>query len=457
MITSAGIGSGLDVENIISSLLAVEGQPIIQLQQRKSAIDVKISAFGQIKSQLDAFKTVANTLTEPTTFQGVKSSSSDTDVLTVSGSNISALGRYDINVTALAQAQVLDSNAYTDIDTVVGEGQLAISSGSTILNLTINSENNTLAGIRDAINNAEGNTFVTASTINTDGGSRLILTATEAGSDNVFEINVSSDSDGNNTDSNGLSALVYQSSGVQNMNQTQAAQNSALTVNGYAVTDQGNKVSDVIQGVTLDLSKTGSSVVNIERDSAQIETQLKSLVTAYNATMTQNNQLRASSLSGESYMLSVERAMRSVFNQEFFNADSELRYVFDIGLSFAKDGTLSLDSSKLNNLLNTDLSAVQNFLSDTDGGFATQLNDVLDGFTKSGGTLQARTDGLNEQIDRIDDDILNVNFRLTKTETRLRAQFTSLDTLLGSALQTSTFLSNQLGSFNFSNNSSSNN
>lgn len=456
-ISSAGIGSGLDVESIIASLIAVESQPIVSLQQRKSEIDVKISAYGQIKSQLDAFQTQAEKLTDESLFSKVAVTSSDTDVLTVTADDSQAAGTYTVNVTNLAKAQILDSVAFADAETVVGEGQLNISSGSESFSLTIDSTNSTLAGIRDAINNSADNEFLSASIINTDGGSRLVLANNNTGVTNTIEITVTGDSDGNDTDAAGLSTLVYQATGIQNLNETQAAEDSVFTINGYSVTSESNSVSDVIEGITLNLNTVGTSTVTVTNDISTLENELSALVNIYNVTIAQNNQLKADALSGDTFLLSVERSLRNVINQKFTTSDTEVDYIFDLGLTFDDEGVLSLDTDKFSDALAANSTAVKELLTDSETGFAQILEDTLNGFTETEGIIDSKTDSFTSQIESIDDRILNINFRLNLTETRLRAQFTSLDTFIGSSIQTSTFLANNLSNFNFSNNNNNDN
>lgn len=453
MISSAGIGSGLDIENIISSLLAVESQPLIQLQQRKAFADVKISAFGQIQSQLNAFKGVADALKDTTNFNQTTSSSSDTEIVTASASSSKSFGTYSVNVNALAESHILDSAAYTDADTVVGEGNLTITSGSNSFTLTIDSSNSTLAGIRDAINSDTSNTSVSASIINTDAGSRLILSANNTGLSNAIEVTVSGDTDANDTDANGLSNLVYEAAGTQNLTQTQPAADSSVSVNGYTITNASNSVTGIIDDVTFDLKKLGAATVTLSRDTSTVEVQLKSLVNAYNATISLGNQLKSAELSGDNLILNVENSLRGIFNERFLSSDSDLRSVSDLGLSFDRDGILSLDSTKLSAAIDNDFNIVTELFTDTDNGFASQLSNLLDGYTKSGGIVSGRTDGLNTQIDTIDDRIINLDYRLSLTETRLRKQFTALDTLLGTANQTSSFLASELNRLNINNRS----
>lgn len=455
-ISSAGLGSGLDVENIIASLIAVESQPVVSLQQRKTELDVKISAFGQMKSQLDAFQAQAEKLSDAALFSKVSVTSSNTDIVTVSASDSQAVGNYAVDVVRLAQAQSLDSVAFTDADSIVGEGDLTISAGDKTFTLTVNSDNNTLAALRDSINAANDNDFMSASIINTDAGSRLVLTSAQTGAANQLSVTVANDNDGNNDDGNGLSVFVYQATGTQNLNETQAAEDSEITINGYTVTSDSNSVSNVVDGLTFNLVSVGEATVTSRKDTATLESELNALVNIYNVTLAQNNQFKSETLSGDNFILSIERSLRNVINQSYLNQDSPFNYVFEIGLTFNKEGVLSVDSERFAEALASNPSAVQALLTDSDNGFAKNLENTLAGFTASSGMIDNKTETYTQQIASIDDRILNINYRLNLTETRLRAQFTSLDTFIGSSIQTSSFLATNLSNFNLNTNSSDN-
>ena len=270
-LSSPGIGSGLDVNGIVSKLMAVESQPLNDLNTQEAAYQAKISAYGSVKSALSTFQTALSSLTDPTSFQSLSATVGATGVLAASAAAPAVAGNYSIEVTQLAQAQKLASSGFASTNTVVGTGTLTFDfgtfDGTTYTpngatgsqTVTIGSGQGTLAGIRDAVNAA--NIGVTATIVN-DGsanGNRLVFTSTNSGASNSIRVSVA-DADGNNTDTSGLSQLAYNPSAAvgagKNLVQNVAAQNALLNIDGIAVSKPTNTITDAIQGVTLNLQST---------------------------------------------------------------------------------------------------------------------------------------------------------------------------------------------------------
>jgi flagellar hook-associated protein 2 len=217
--------------------------------------------------------------------------------------------------------------------------------------VTIDNTNNSLQGIRDAINKA--NIGVTASII-ADGSAtpnHLVLTSNKTGLTSSMKISVAGDAA-----VSGL--LAYDPAGVQKMTQTSAAQSSALTVNGVAVTGATNTVSEAIQDVTLNLSKIGSTTLSVARDNSAVTTSVNAFVRAYNdinKTLKDltafNPQTKESGiLIGDATVRSVQTGIRQMLSAPVSDAGS-LKTLSDVGITFQKDGTLALDSSKLQNAI----------------------------------------------------------------------------------------------------------
>ncbi|MCU7860875.1 MAG: hypothetical protein KZQ86_13830 [Candidatus Thiodiazotropha sp. (ex Lucinoma kastoroae)] len=173
----SGIGAGADWNGIINQLLQIESRPLTQLRSREQEINQQISDYGKVKSAVDTFKSSIVDLTSASGFAAFSTTSSDEAVLTVTADSTAVASRYDVVVTQLASHDKLASSAYADSSTAVGTGSLSITVGGTTMNLTVDATNNTLAGLRDAINNASDNPGVTATILNETAGSRLILTS----------------------------------------------------------------------------------------------------------------------------------------------------------------------------------------------------------------------------------------------------------------------------------------
>ena len=436
-ITSLGVGSGLDLEALVQNLLAAESRPIQLLESRKANIDLKISGFGQIQSALSEFQSSVTALSTSDAFRSVSASSTDDSVFTATAAQAAVTGSNTVQVTQLAQNNKFGTQSFTNESEVIGTGQLSFTVGSETFNVNITSENNTLAQIRDAINAQSENSSVQASIINVDEGSKLILTANESGIANQIVFTVTDD-DANNTDDAGLSQLVF---GIQELDQ---ALDATLVVDGFNVTRSSNEISDVIQGVTLSLTGVGTATVSVSGNLAAAKSTIDTLVSAYNSLRSTLSVQRDSTLSGENTLLNIESRVRSLFSESYNDSDSNINYLFQIGLSFDRDGVLSFDEEKFDEQIATNISEIQNLFTSEETGFISRLESIIESYIDSDGIISNRTEGLNSERTSIDDDIERLELRLENTEARLRARFGSLDSLLSQLNSTSSFLTQQL-------------
>ncbi len=220
-LSSPGIGSGLDVASIISQLMAVERQPLSALDAKEAKYQAQLTAYGSLKGALSSFQTAVTALADPAKFSAVTAKLADTAVATATASTAAVPGTYSIEVQALAQAHKLKSAAFATSATTVGTGTLTIqfgtySGGVFSLNsdkaaktISIDSNNSSLAGVRDAINAADAG--VAASIVNDGSGNRLVISSQDSGVANALKISVTDD-DLADTDNAGLSRLVYDAS-----------------------------------------------------------------------------------------------------------------------------------------------------------------------------------------------------------------------------------------------------
>lgn len=369
-ISSPGIGSNLDVTGIVSQLMAVESLPMTTLANKEAGYQAKLTAYGTLKGALASFQSALQALATQARFTANKTSVADTSFFSASADSNATAGSYNVEVGLLAQAQKLKSLAFSASGSIVGSGKITIDfgaySGDTFtLNpdkaakeITIAPGQNSLAGIRDAINAA--NAGVTATIINDGTGYRLMVSSADSGAANALRIAVDDD-DGADTDASGLSQLVFdgRTSGVKNLTQTVAAQNAELTIDGIAISKASNTITDAIEGVTLNLAKGGSSTLTVSRDSADVISAVQSFVNAYNDANKVMKDLSAydastkqsGALQGDSSVRSIQSQLRGVLNSALTHAGGGLTTLSDIGVSFQKDGTLALDSSKLQKVI----------------------------------------------------------------------------------------------------------
>lgn len=360
--------------------MQVEQQPLTALATKEAKYQAQLSAYGSLKGALSTFQTAVAALANPAKFSAVSASLADSTVASASASSTATAGSYAVKVTTLAQSQKLQSDsAFALTSDTLGYGTLTISFGtynpgftSFTLNpdkasktITIGAGQNSLSGVRDAINAA--NVGVSANIVN-DGttGNHLVITSNDTGEANALRITVADASDVSNTDNTGLSQLAFDPAAVvpvQHMTQPAGAgaQNAALTIDGIAISKASNTITNAIQGVTLNLLKvnTTATTLTVARDTAATQTAVQSFVTAYNNVNKIITDLskydlvnkKAAILTGDSALVSLKSQLRAVFNTALSTAGGGLTALPDIGITFQKDGTLALDLTKLNTVL----------------------------------------------------------------------------------------------------------
>lgn len=448
-IISSGIGSGLDIAGIVQSLVAAEGDPVeTRLSQQEFRAQTKLSAFGSLKSALADVRDQLATLKDPAKFLVRKAVSSNASVFTATTTTTALPASYSLEVLALAQSQKLTSGAFTDSDAVVGTGTLTIGVGATTIDLEITEDNNTLSGIRDAINAAVDNPGVAATIVNADSGSYLILTGEQSGSANSITV-TQAGGDG------GLAALEYDpGNGLAALTESQAPQDARIQIDGFDVVSSTNTFVGAVQGVSItvdSLTEGTAETLTIENDNAAVKTIVNDFVEAYNALIENLETLTAfnteTELAGPLLGDATVRSIRDQLRRELSTAvnDSTLPFgtLSEVGIEVQLDGKLSVDESRLDTTLNTEFSKFGQLFA-IDEGFGTRLFNLTDGFLDTDGIIETRTQGLNTQIDGIADERESLNERLASLETRLLRQFNALDSLLAQLSSTSNFLSQQL-------------
>jgi len=414
-ISIPGIGTSIDVNTLVTSLMKVESQPLTQLQNQQSSYQTQLSAVGTLKSSLSTFQTALSSLTTLSNYSAMKASGYDTSVLSATVGSSAKAGSYAVNVTQLAQSQVLAAQGQTSTSAAIGSGSsttisfsFGTVSGGTFSNgqysgstftqngnlpggsITINSSNNTLSGIRDAINSA--NLGVSASIVNDGSGNpyRLVLTSTAGGSSSEMKISVSGDST--------LQSLLSQDpAGTQNMTEVTTGQNALATVNGIAVQSPTNTLSNVVDGTSFTLAKTGSTTVSVANDPTATTNAVTNFVNGYNALRTQLNNLThidtANSanngpLAGDVSTKTLINQITDVLGQGVGNG--AYQSLGSVGITMNSDGTLTLDSSKLSTAIASSPSQVAALFAGT--GTAT---DSLVSATSFSDTTQAGSYAVN--------------------------------------------------------------
>ncbi len=444
-VSSLGVGSGLDLNSILTQMMEIQRQPLYDLQSRQQAIQTQISDYGSLKSAVSTFQDAMDALTESDAFQLFQTSSSDESVFTATAESGAAAGNYDISVTQLAKAHKLASMRYADSDTAtVGTGTLEITVGSDTMSLTVDSSNNTLEGLRDAINNASDNPGITATIINEGGGSRLMLSADESGTANAMTITNQSTVLGgmfdttNDLDGDDGNNVAGQAELVS------AAQDATFTIDSFSVTSSTNEVSDVIQGVTFNLMSEGDSTLSISRDNDAVTELAQNFVDAYNTLKDKMDSLRNGNLKGDYAVTQLERTISNQLSQAA-TIDSASHYLFEVGISRTQTGKLELDTEEFTSALESSTSFVASLFAEEDQGFAFRLSQAADTLLdETNGLFATREDSLNNRLDMLEESQARLERRLEDIEARYVKQFSALDTTMAQLTSTSNYLSSQL-------------
>ncbi|NOU40591.1 MAG: flagellar filament capping protein FliD [Methylotenera sp.] len=428
-ISSAGIGSGLDVESIVASLMNVEKKPLNAVAKQKTTYQSEISAYGSLKSALSTFQTSVSALSSVTKFNAQTVTSANTSVFSATSNGSATVGDYAVSVSQLAKSQKLALGGFANTSDVVGTGTLTISFGTftpevisppspstfspnvakTDVNITIDSTNNTLAGVRDAINAA--NSSVSATIVNDGAGNRLVITSKDTGEVNSLKISVVDD-DANHLDAVGLSQLAYDptaSAGAgKNLTQVQAAKDAILEVDGIAVVKSSNSISDMIEGVTLNLLTTsGGNAVSLGVASNQeaVKTSVTAFVDAFNKLDTTLRNLtkfdgagKASGvLLGDATARGVINQIRAVMTSTVANGSS-LNSLSHIGVSFQRTGQLALDATKLTSAITNNFGDIASLFAATAKATDPQISFVASTSKTQAGTYAVTVSQLGTSL-----------------------------------------------------------
>lgn len=436
MISSPGIGSGLDVQSIVTQLMALERRPLQILQQSKSNLDAQLSAYGRFRSALSSFQTALKDLKSVDAFKVYSATSSNTDALTATADADAAIGSLDVQINRLAQAHKQGSQAIADTGTTTLGGvgdQMTISVDGTDTVLDLGGM--TLSQIRTAINEADAG--VTATIISENASShRLVLTSTETGSAKAMSLSFS-----------GTLGTDLGMATINNIGSLAELDAEIVVDNLYTITRGSNTINDAIDGLTLTLKAETASAATLTmaRDTEAVAESVQKFVDAYNALRSTITSLRGKELKSDSTLRSVEAQIQAIFNTPPDGLDASFSHLSQIGASIQKDGTMKLDKTALTDAIATDFDGVAQLFANDDQGYMYRLDAAVTGLLQSDGLLDGREDGIKERQKSVESRIDNMQYRLQLVEKRYRAQFAALDTMLGQMQGTSQFLLQQLG------------
>lgn len=449
-ITSAGIGSGLDVASLVSQLVAAErAAPDTRIAKAQSKTQTTLSALGTFRSALAELQNTAKALRDGGAAK-MAANSSNTAIVAATTTTAATAGSYSVEVVQLAKTHKLASAAYASSSDAVGTGKLKLTSGGKSFTLDIDSSSGTLAGIRDAINGASANPGIRATLLNTTAGVRLTLTAATSGGSGAITVEAT-DAQGDpiSPADTGLDALSY-SPGHQNLSQIDPAQNATVKIDGYSFSSATNDFTDAVEGLRFTALKAepGTLVtVGAALDSKAAETAVQNFVTRYNALnalVSSYSRYDATTqtggpLLGEASVRSLSQQLRALMASSI---GGSLGTLGRVGISGSTDGSFKLDTAKFGEALAADPAAVEALLGKS--GFGERLYTLAQGYLESDGRIKSRQDSLNGKLKDITQQKDSLDRRMEMVESRYRAQFTALDSLISQMTSTSTYLTQQL-------------
>ena len=488
---SLGAGSGADLTSLLNNLMKSESLPLVALQKKEATQQTKITAYGSLSSALSAFRD-AYAAVDESKFNTAKATSSDATVATVTGKIGASSGNLSLKVDNLAteakvaSARVLDGDGNAAAtDSTIGTGTLTFTLGKATqtppgfeadtekesFTVDIGSGQNTLAGIRDAVN-AKAN-GITAAIVKDGTGARLVFSSVKTGEQGNFKIGTSGDAgEGGGP---GLAQFAYDpaapGSAATSPSQLTLGINASLTLDGMAISSPNNTLTDTIDGLTITLLKGGvnagvpsTSTINVSQDNAGAKTAVNSLATAYNTLLAATKKLALSvpqdagstdtrtdgPLSGDSTIRSLMNQIKASIAAPMDGATGPYSSLGAIGMEFQKDGTLKLNETRFDAAMTADRGAVTKLFTKVPNGEGSQgitaaVASLVTPMLADGGQVKSRIDSLTTVTKQLQEQQKSVSARLVQIEARYRAQFTALDAMLTSMNSTSAFLTKQLG------------
>ncbi|WP_028765219.1 flagellar filament capping protein FliD [Shewanella colwelliana] len=436
-LTATGIGSGLDISNIVKVLVDAEKIPKEAIFNRtEQSIDAKVSAMGTLKSELAKFQDALEKLQSGDELNQRTVSTGDSSYLTAEASKSAQAGSYNIQVEQLAKQHKVAGINVADPALPVGDGSLQFSVNGSDFTVALDGTES-LEDIAGKINNASDNVGVTATVITSDAGSRLVFTSDKSGLDNQITVTAT------DTSGTGLNDMFNGA----NLSTLQNADNAILHIDGQQVTSQSNEVKNAILGVSLnltdaDLSKT--TTLKIEQDDAAVKENVKGFVESYNALMEaidkvssyDSEKKTAAALQGDSMIRSLESQLRGIVSERV-SVDGNSSALYELGIETDRYGKMSINDTKLDSAIADNMASIEMVFSTAGTGLANRFDDIIKGYAKTGGLIDDRKNAYTADKQRLDDQRDAFKLKMEQLEARLFKQFNAMDLIVGQLNQQS--------------------
>lgn len=450
-ISSIGVGSGLDLSTLLEGLRTSEESVLTTITQRKSTENARLSAYGQLSSAIEKLQTAAKAFEGDATF-GQYAANQTGESFTASASSSAVAGSYRIQVTSLASTQTLIANGVADKAAANGTGgvvKFTLKNGE-VKTLDLTGKGTSLEEIAKAIN-ADKELGLSASIMNdgSDTPYRLMISTTATGTQaSISEITV----EGND---GALGTLLNKASMTE-----QAASDAIVKVNGIEVTQATNRLENVIQGVTLNLSKvdTEAQTLTVTRNDDKAKEAINEFITAYNnvqkfikSSTAYTEGAGGSILNGDNTARTVQTRLSGIMNFQSSNGGA-FKTLSDLGIRTQADGSIKLDEEKFDKALAENRDDIARLFQDKTNGIATYTQEITKGLINStSGIVTTASDGAKTRIKDLDSQYERKQAQIDATMERYRAQFTALDSLIAQMNSTSAYLTQQLSMWNTDN------
>jgi len=451
-----GVGSGLPLEATLTKLREVENVSLALVQTRYDQVNQRLSAYGKLKSALEAFQSAAKDVGKADALRAMKATS-DADGVKVNAGSKAIAGSYQIEVEQRARAQTLVAEGLAERNAAIGAGGVIhfTRADGTSKTLDLSGQGTSLDDLVSAIN-ADASLGLSATLVN-DGSStphRLLLSTKETGEQAALsQVQVEGNDALNKVLGFGVSDPSNPSTTTQGLSVQQSAQDAQLTINGIAVKSASNTIENAIEGVSLTLSKTGVATVTVAADGEAANKTIQAFVKAYNTlqgtiqalTAYDPEQQRGSALTGDSLARRVQIQMRATLNAVTAGASGTLARM---GISTdPSNGQLKTDSAKLDAALKNNLSDVLDLFTG-EQGIAARVASASDDFLRSDGAFAASDAGIQKTLKSLENEYASTERRIDAKIAAYRAQFVALDRSVAQMSSVSSYLSTQLSMLN---------
>lgn len=431
-ISSLGVGSGVLTSDLVDQLVAAERKPTeTRLTQKTQQTEALLSAYGKLRSAVTELRLPMRQLSSPDNLKAFSASSSNDDIGVSVDATKASRGTYSVEVTSLASAQALASQAvFADRDaTSVGQGELQLSVGDKITNITIDSSNDTLQGLANAIN--ESDAGVSAGVIDTGSGYQLVLSADETGTANAVSISVTGDTGGTSTDNEGLSRFAFNTgldtgAGLQ---ETIAASDAVMKVNGVEVTRSTNTFENVIDGLTFDIKAEGTSTIKVSQDLGAVADRVQGFVDKFNGLQSTIDSLAGfnaeagvgSLLTGDSTVRGIQNQLRSILSRVVPGMETaSVRSLADVGITTDwETGGLEFDRAKFEEQLKANPDDVTALFAEQGRTTDSQVEFVRSGLDTQPGNYDINVTQAATRGQLVGGSALGTSFSITDTNDEL--------------------------------------